>query len=867
MNVFCSLALLSMAAPPIVLTGATVHPVDGPTIPKGVVVVRDGKIVAVGAVGTVAIPKDADIRDLTGLTLIPGLVDTHSHLGLFSRPGVSANSDGNEGSGPIQPALRALDAVSPDDPGIRMALSGGLTTANIMPGSGNAIGGQTVYVKMRGGTIEAMRVEGNGVLGGLKMANGENPKNFNFGSRKAAPGTRMKIFALQRETFLKARDYQALWARHREALAKDPKAAPPDRDLGMEPLVEVLERKRTVHFHCHRADDLMSALRLAKEFGFDLVLQHASEGYKILPELKAANASVSLTVVDSPGGKAEVAGLIEENAAALAEAGVRVAINTDDPVTESRFLLRTGSIVVRGGMSEQRALESLTINPARMLKLDHRVGSIKPGLDADLVVLSGSPFSVYSQVLETWIDGEVRFRRNKPDDARYQTGGFALPAGDMRHPGVVAPVTPLPAAKTPAGPGAPFKGTPNRYAIRAGKIFDGTKFLEGMTVVVDGGKIESVSPTATTKLPANLPVINAAEVTPGLIDGHGCAGISGGLNIPADQDQDETTDSVGSELRVFDAFNPDDGLLEFVRRHGVTAVHVLPGRKTLIAGQSAVFQSHGRTAEAMLIPSPGVLVCNLGEPAKETHAGKITTRMAVASNLRQAFEQGRAHAAKAAVKTDKSAPTNPRLDALAQAATGKLPVLFCAHRADDINTALRLAEEFKLDARLGLAGEGYLLADVIATSKIPVFLHPPLLRAGSSMETLNVYTGSARMLGARGVPIVLGSSFEGYVPKIRNIRSEAGAAAASGWPREEALASITSRAARVLGIDRGTIAAGKQADLALFDGDPLENATHATHTIIAGRVVYNRAEFLELPLARRGLLLSGASGPGCCLGW
>ena len=144
MNALCLLALLGMAAPPIVLTGATVHPVDGPTIPKGVVVVLDGKIVSVGAVGTVAIPKGADIRDLTGLTLIPGLVDTHSHLGLFSRPGVSANSDGNEGSGPIQPALRALDAVSPDDPGIRMALSGGLTTANIMPGSGNAIGGQTV---------------------------------------------------------------------------------------------------------------------------------------------------------------------------------------------------------------------------------------------------------------------------------------------------------------------------------------------------------------------------------------------------------------------------------------------------------------------------------------------------------------------------------------------------------------------------------------------------------------------------------------------------------------------------------------------------------------------------------------------------
>lgn len=867
MNWLGPVLLLGFSAPPVALTNATVHTADGPAIPNGVVLVREGKIVAVGPAGRVDIPGEAVVRDLKGLVIIPGLVDTHSHLGLFSRPGVSANSDGNEGSGPIQPALRALDAVNPGDPGIRMAVAGGLTTANIMPGSGNAIGGQTVYVKLRGGTVEAMRVDPKGVLGGLKMANGENPKNFNFSSRKAAPGTRMKIFALQRETFLKAREYQSQWARHREALAKDPKAAPPERDIAMEPLVEVLEGRRTVHFHCHRSDDLMSALRLAREFGFDIVLQHASEGYKIIPELKAAGASVSLTVVDSPGGKAEVAGLIEENARALADAGVRVAINTDDPVTESRFYLRTGSIALRGGMTERQALEALTVNPARMLRLDHRVGAIKPGLDADLVILSGAPFSVYTQVLETWIDGEVRFRRNLPEDARYQAGGFALPVGDARHAGLAPPAIPPAPAKVPNAQGASFKGSPARYAIHAGRVFDGEKFREAVTIVVADGKIESVGPTASVRIDPNLPVLRVAEVTPGLIDGHGCAGISGGLNLPADQDQDETTDHNGADLKVIDAFNPDDGLLEFVRRHGVTAVHVLPGRKTLVAGRSAVFQSHGRTAEAMLLNSPGMLVCNLGESAKETHAGKITTRMAVAAELRKLFDQGRAHAAKANAKDGKPAVPNPKAEALALAATGKLPVLFCAHRADDINTALRLASEFKLDARLGLAGEGYLLADTIAASKVPVFLHPPLLRAGNSMETLNVFTGSARVLGQKGVPVVLGSSFEGYVPKIRNIRSEAGAAAAAGWPREEALAAITSRPASILGIDRGTIVPGKAADLALFDGDPLENATHATHTIIAGRVVYNRAEYLELPLARRGLSFSGAGGPGCCLGW
>lgn len=867
MNWLCPIAFLTFSAPPVALTNATVYPASGPVIPKGVVVVRDGKIVAVGPSGRVAIPGDALVRDLTGMVIIPGLVDTHSHLGLFGRPGVPGNSDGNEGSGPIQPGLRALDAVNPDDPGIRMALAGGLTTANIMPGSGNAIGGQTVYVKLRGGTVEAMRADPRGVAGGLKMANGENPKNFNFTSRKAAPGTRMKVFALQRETFLKARDYQAQWARHKEALAKDPKAAAPERDISMEPLVEVLERRRTVHFHCHRSDDLMSALRLAREFGFEIVLQHASEGYKIIPELKASGASVSLTVVDSPGGKAEVAGLIEENAKALADAGVTVAINTDDPVTESRFYLRTGSIALRGGMTERQALEALTVNPAKMLHLDHRVGAIKPGLDADLVILSGAPFSVYTQVLETWIDGEVRFRRSNPHDSRFQSGGFALGGSDPRFPGLAPPAGPPAPVSAPKASGAPFKGAPSRYAIRAGRMFDGSRFHEDAVIIVSNGRIEAAGPAGQVPVPPGLPVLVAAEATPGLVDGHGCAGISGGVNIPADQDQDETTDPNGADLSVIDGFNPDDGLLEFVRRHGVTAVHVLPGRKTLVAGRSAVFQSHGRTAESMLLPSAGMLVCNLGDPAKETHSGKITTRMAVAAELRRLFEQGRTHGARVPAKGDKPAAPNPKLEALARAAAGKLPVLFSAHRASDIRTALRLAEEFKLDARLGLAGEGYLLAGDIAASKVPVFLHPPLLRAGTGLETLHVFTGSARVLGRAGVPVVLGSSFEGYVPKIRNIRSEAGAAAAAGWPREEALAAITSRPAAILGIDRGTIAPGKAADLALFDGDPLENATHATHTIIAGRVVYDRAEYLELPLARRGLSLSGAGGPGCCLGW
>jgi len=407
----------------LVIRGAKIYPVSGPAIERGILTVRGGKIEAVGSESKVAVPKGARVMDATGKVIIPGIVDTHSHIGIGSRPSVPANEDVSEGTGPIQPALRALDAIYPGDPGIRMALSGGVTTANIMPGSGNVMGGQTAYVKLRGRTIDEMLIPGT--IGGLKMANGENPKHY--GRENQAPMTRMEITALARKEFTKAQEYKRKWEEYNKKVAagdKDAKA--PDRDLELEPVVQVLEGTRIVQHHTHRADDIMTVVRLSEEFHFRVVIHHGSEAYKVADELAKRKIPVTLTIVDSPGGKLEATQAEFEAAAILDKAGVKIAVNTDDFINSSRFLLREAALTIRGGLSEATALRALTINAAEMLDLQNHVGTLEPGKDADFVVLSGNPFSVYTKVLETWIEGEKVFDRSRPEDLRYATGGFQI---------------------------------------------------------------------------------------------------------------------------------------------------------------------------------------------------------------------------------------------------------------------------------------------------------------------------------------------------------------------------------------------------------------------------------------------------------
>lgn len=393
---------------PVVIKGATIYPITGEAIPNGVMIVQKGKIISVGP-ASMAIPNDATVIDATGKVLMPGLIDSHSHLG---------GPEGGDASAALHPDARAMDAVNPTSDGFKKALAGGITTINVMPGSGLLMSGQTIYIKMREGRLieDLLITNEKGVYGGLKMANGTNPMRATAG---VMPGTRARSAAMARELFTKAVEYKAKI----DKAGKD-SSKRPDRDLKMEPLVEVLQGKRVVHFHTHKANDVLTAIRLGKEFGFKPVLHHVSEGWKVANEIAAAGIASSIITIDVPGGKMEALGVSLTTGAALEKAGAAVGFHTDDGITDSRLFIRSAALMVREGMSRNKALEALTLANAKMLDLGTRVGSLDKGKDADFIILSGDPFSIYTQVEQTWVEGIKRWDISIAKDKAFLTGGY-----------------------------------------------------------------------------------------------------------------------------------------------------------------------------------------------------------------------------------------------------------------------------------------------------------------------------------------------------------------------------------------------------------------------------------------------------------
>jgi imidazolonepropionase-like amidohydrolase len=400
-------ASVAGATPPFIIQNATILTVTKDTF-VGSVLVRDGKIAEVGE--RIAFPPDAKVIDATGQFLMPGIIDCHSHIAADSI---------NEGSVSVSSMVGIEDVLNPEDIAIYRALAGGVTTANILHGSANSIGGKCTVVKLRWGK-DAHDMIFEGALPGIKFALGENPKRAGnpTGQRIGAanvtgryPATRMGVEDVIREAFNQAKAYQQSWKDYKQKIASGEQAIAPRRDLKLEPLVEVLEGKRLVHSHCYRADEILMLLRVADDYGFKIrTLQHVLEGYKVAKEIAAHGAGAS-TFSDWWAYKVEAFDAIPYNAAIMTRKGVIVSLNSDSDELMRHLNDEAAKTLKYGGLTETEALSLITINPAKQLMIDHRVGSIEVGKDADLAIFDKHPLSNYAKVEKVFIDGQLYFER------------------------------------------------------------------------------------------------------------------------------------------------------------------------------------------------------------------------------------------------------------------------------------------------------------------------------------------------------------------------------------------------------------------------------------------------------------------------
>ena len=827
------------AAETILIRGGTLLTVTDGTIEDGDLLLTDGRIAGIGQ--RLEAPDGARVIDARGKYVMPGIIDTHSHMGVYPWPGVAANSDGNEMTDPVSANMRAADAIFTEDPGFERARAGGVTTVQIVPGSGNLIGGQALTIKLRP-TVELNALIFEGAPRGIKMALGENPKR-SYGRRNKTPSTRMGSMALFREAFTQAVDYKWKWQAWNDS---DPgtRGAPPDRNLELEVLSDVLDGEILVHVHSYRPAEILRFLDIADEYGFKVAsLQHCLEGYKIASELARRDIAVA-TFGQWWGYKVEAWEGLPHNAALLARNGVRVSIHSDSGDLIQR-LYTEAAVAARYGLSEEDALRAITLNAATAIGVGDRVGSLEVGKDADVAILTRHPLDVYTLVETTIIDGEIVFERdeiptpvNLPAPPVFPTGPSAPPPRELE---------PEPAPINDKG----------LYAFVGGLVhtMDGQPIERG-TIIVEDGIIREIG--ADIPPPEEATVIDAEGlwIFPGLIDSRSYLGLSEIDLVGVMRDEDESTDPVLPHLRVMDAFNVESRIIPVTRLHGITSAFIAPGEGNVVGGLGSVVDLAGGKPSSVLVRENVALVVNFGEPPKERYKPRHqspSTRMGIAAVLRDALVAAENYRSKwlhyrvskrkydrgATEGEAKAPPARPdrdlRMEALLPVLEGQRPLFARAHRVDDILTAVRIADEFDLKLIISFGTEAYKIAQLLAAKNIPVVVGPVATQP-DRIETLGAIYENAALLHRAGVKIALQSNES---LDARMLPHDAALAVAYGLPWEEAIRAITVNPAEILGVadEIGRLKTGMRANLIATKGDPLQPLARLRHLMIDGRPI------------------------------
>ncbi len=798
----------------VLIRGATLLTITNGAI-KADLLVRAGKIVKIGP--NLVPPAGVAVIEANGLYVMPGIVDTHCHFAMSG--GV------NEASLSIVPEVRVKDIVDGGDVQIYRGVAGGVTTARLLHGSANVIGGQDAVIKLKYGEPASKLLVADAPRG-VKFALGENVKRTDG----RFPNTRLGVEALLVRAFAEAQNYKQTWQEYEKARAGGKPVPEPRRDLRLEALAEILDGKLHTHCHCYRADEILMLLRVADRFGFKVKsLQHVLEGYKIAPEIAAHGASCS-TFADWWAYKIEAYDATPFNTALLTEAGALVCLKSDSSELMRHLYQEAAKMMKYGGLSETEALKTITLNAAKQLGLDQRLGSIEEGKDADLAFFNAHPLNSYARCEMTLIEGEVYFQRKSGESDR--------------------PLAAQPPPNTKRGPEIPMlkveRNPKGDYIIRNVAVHPvAGPAIPGATVTVSGGKIILVSRNGEAGVPENgATVIDAKglHLYPGMIDAGTVLGLTELGSARETNDYAEGGD-FQPDLRAATAINPDSELIPVTRANGVLSVVTRPSG-AMIAGQSALLNLHGWVPSEMVLMEPVALHIEFPtalpffsmDPTRP-NIGRAVARKQRDEKIRRAkdlFKQALAY--DHVRKENPATPANPRLEALIPYARGEKPVVIQANRKADILEALKLAEELKLKMILGGGIDSWKVADELKKRDIPVILGPVMVLPQESYDPYDAPFACAAKLHAAGVKFCFRS---GGATNTRNLPYEAAMAISYGLPPEEGLKAVTLYPAQILGVsDRlGSIEVGKMANLVLTDGDLLQAFTQVHALFINGNPV------------------------------